>query len=947
MKLQFSLKTAWYMLILLVGLVPLGIVLTWATINQYEQLLHNALLKEQHHNQEIRGHLTHEIKRLITLLENKSDPMAYTLAHNNDKRLLDELLGKVIGREKSVHTLLVLKSDGNIIAGLESHDPVIGLPVERNALHSHWEHNNARVSPEITVPMQGKTYLNGTAQKHEEGLFFNISVPIGSHKKPLAVLFANIDVRIFWEDIKNYFISSNIKTYLVDSQGILLNYPIETSLNDVQQLTEVDIVNAFLNGKEWDQTQVYSGLDNKPVFGTLTSIDSMGWGIVSEIEKEKITQSIYKALSKLGTIILLILLLFIWLGLILAKRITNPITAISKHFERVGKQDFSPAQLTSPLYEIQSLVSSFNQMTKKIGDSQEKLLQAAVVFESTSEGVVITNTEQEIVAVNNAFTQITGYMEADILGEKASILKSGRHDVTFFEKMNKHIELYGEWQGEIWNRRKNGETFPELLTINKVENGKGEITHYVGVFTDITAIKQSEAELSYLAHHDPLTGLPNRLLLNSNLKQIIDRANRKHQQIGVLFLDLDRFKNINDSMGHPQGDRLLEVVATRLTSSIRDMDMIARLGGDEFVIIADNLGHVSDALHIAENALASLNNPFHINGHEIFVNASIGISVFPKDGKDTETLIKNADAAMYRAKEKGRNNSQFYTEELTAIAFEKISLETSLRHALELNEFVLHYQPQISIQTGKLIGMEALIRWNHPERGIVSPAKFIPIAEETGLIVPIGEWVLQTACKQNRQWIENGHSPVPVAVNLSPRQFHAKGLAELVLQTLESTALDAQYLELELTESLMMQDVDLSIEIMKEFDQMGVKLSIDDFGTGFSSLNYMKRFPIDKLKIDQSFVRDIGTDRDHKEIVVSIIMLGHSMNLNVIAEGVETKEQLDYLKEHHCDEIQGYYYSRPVPAEEFEILFSKQFEPPSEPVSKDHEFKLHTLQPKK
>ena len=946
MKLRFSLKTAWYLLILMIGLVPLSIILLWASFNYYNQLFQNAMNQEQHYNEEINIHLNHEIKRLVTLLENKSDPMSYTLAHNNDKHLLDELLGKVISREKSVHTLLILKPDGSIIAGLENHDKVIGLPINRHEILTHWDPEKSRDAPEVLYALQGKTYISGNTINHAEGLFFTLSVPIGPHNDPQAVLLASIDARIFWDDIKEHFSRPGITTYLVDNQGMLLNLPAKFRPDSSHSLGKVEIVRAFLDNSEWQQERVYSGLYGKPVFGTLTSFEKMGWGIISEVEKNSINKPIYNALFKIGTIVTFALILFLWLGLVLVKRITTPITAISNDFERVAKQDYSPARLESPLREIQSLVLGFNQMAKKIGDSQEKLLQASVVFESTAEGVVITNTRQEIVAVNNAFTQITGFAKTDVIGKPASILKSGRHDGSFFDSMNREIREFGEWQGEIWNRKKSGEIFPELLTINKVQNARGEITHYVGVFTDITSIKRSEAELTYLAHHDPLTGLANRLLLNSNLAQIIKRANRKNQEIAVLFLDLDRFKNINDSMGHPQGDRLLEVVASRLVANIRDMDMIARLGGDEFVIIADSINHVSEAAQIAENTLACLTNPFQVNGHEIFVNASIGISLFPKDGKDVETLIKNADAAMYRAKEKGRNNYQFYTEELTVVAFEKISLETSLRHALNRNEFLLHYQPQISLFTGRLVGMEALIRWECPERGMISPATFIPVAEETGLIVPIGEWVLRTACKQNQQWIEKGYPPVPVSVNLSARQFHTQGLTSLVSEILASSGLDAKHLELELTESLMMQDVDLSIKIMEEFDQMGVKLSIDDFGTGYSSLNYMKSFPIYKLKIDQSFVRDIGTDRDNKQIVVSIIMLGHSMNLNVIAEGVETKEQLDYLRDYHCDEIQGYYYSRPVPPDEFESFFEKQFETPSKPVAKNQKFKLHTLRPK-
>jgi diguanylate cyclase (GGDEF)-like protein len=416
-------------------------------------------------------------------------------------------------------------------------------------------------------------------------------------------------------------------------------------------------------------------------------------------------------------------------------------------------------------------------------------------------------------------------------------------------------------------------------------------------------------------------------LCNARLQHELQVARRHEEMVAVMFLDLDMFKNINDSLGHALGDKLLQKVALRINQCIRDEDTLSRLGGDEFVLIIGSLKIKSDINQFAENILALFTTPFVIDGHEVFIGVSIGISVFPEDGREADSLLRNADAAMYRAKAEGRNNSQFYTPDLTRNAGERLSMETYLRHALENNELVLHYQPQYSLVTGQMVAVEALIRWLHPEHGLIYPDQFISIAEETGLIVPIGEWVIETACAQLLKWQNSGCVPLRMAVNLSARQFWKPGLAKIVQDILIKTGVEPGRLDLELTESIIMRDTKITAETLNDFHNMGIELSIDDFGTGYSSLSYLKRFPIDRLKIDRSFVLDIDTVKNGDDMVNSIIALGHCMGLKVLAEGVETEDQLNYLREHGCDEVQGYFYSQPVPADELERLCKKREQP--------------------
>jgi len=551
---------------------------------------------------------------------------------------------------------------------------------------------------------------------------------------------------------------------------------------------------------------------------------------------------------------------------------------------------------------------------------EETLRQSATVFENTTEGVMITDARGRVVSVNRAFTEITGYGQDDVIGKSTSILKSGRHDKAFYRIMWGRIRETGSWQGEIWNRRKNGNVYPEWLNISVVKDNEGNTTNYVGVFSDISDMKASEQKLDHLAHHDPLTGLPNRLLLNARMEQSMARAHRSNDMLAVLFLDLDHFKNVNDTLGHPVGDQLLQEVAHRLTACVRKEDTVTRLGGDEFTIVLEELHDSRFAGKVALKIIDELAKIFLLKGHEVFVTCSIGISIFPNDGNDITTLLKNADSALYRAKDEGRNNYQYYTEELTTRAMERMVMETNLRHALERNELVVYYQPQVDLYSGRVIGMEALLRWRHPEIGLIPPDAFIPLAEETGLIIPIGEWVLRTACARLKSWIDDGLPELRVAVNLSSRQFNQKNLPETIADILRDTGLKPQCLELELTERIVMQDADNSVEMLDSLKKLGIQFSIDDFGTGYSSLSYLKRFPIDRIKIDKSFVDHITTDSEDASISQAIISMSHGMNLKTVAEGVETLEQQEFLRSHQCDEIQGFYFSRPLPEMEMEHL---------------------------
>ena len=555
---------------------------------------------------------------------------------------------------------------------------------------------------------------------------------------------------------------------------------------------------------------------------------------------------------------------------------------------------------------------------KRQRQDQERLRQAAVVFDCTREGVLVSDSRGVIVHVNRALVEITGYPAEEVLGRRPNMFKSGRHGPEFYQAMFKTIDEHGEWHGEIWNRRKSGEVYPQWQTVRAITDDKGLVSHYVAVFSDISAIKNSQTELARLVHHDPLTDLPNRLLFTDRTEQALASAQRHQTGCALLMIDLDHFKIINDSLGHNVGDLLLKAVAERLLRVFGKGFTVARLGGDEFAVLIDSCAQASQAAGLAQQVLEIMKGPFDVDKHQLFISASVGISVFPGDALNAEQLLRNADSALFKAKSSGREGYALYTEELTAHAQYRVEVASDLRRALEQQELRVYYQPVHELKTSRLIGVEALVRWEHPLRGLLAPGEFIPIAERTGLIAEIDAWVLEQACWQMVQWQGAGVELAFVAVNISSRLFARPELFALVSTVLADTGLDPALLELEVTESAVMDNSQVALEQMHRLRALGLRLAIDDFGTGFSSLLRLKRLPVQKLKIDQGFVAGLPGDNDDVAIVRAVIALGQSMGLQVHAEGIEQVGQAQFLLDLDCDLGQGYWFGRPMPAQDLD-----------------------------
>lgn len=553
--------------------------------------------------------------------------------------------------------------------------------------------------------------------------------------------------------------------------------------------------------------------------------------------------------------------------------------------------------------------------------AETDLRRAASVYKSTSEGILITGLDGTIKEVNQAFCDITGYSEEEVKGKNANLLSSGRHDNSFYQSIWKSLLTTQAWQGEIWNRKKDGAIYPEFLTINTVQDDKGTITDYVGVFSDVSNLKQTEDQIHRLSTHDALTGLINRTLFIEYLDHALQRAKRSKKMVAIALFDIDNFKKINDSLGFPAGDALLKELSLRLAKNVREEDTLARVSSDEFALIFEGLHYAKQSAQMADKLLQCIREPFYIEQNKIQITASLGISLYPHDTDNSEILIRNADSALTQAKESGRNNFQFYTESLTSAAFEQLFIESALRSALEHNEFYLVYQPQIDLKHNALIGMEVLLRWHHPNIGLIPPSKFIPIAERAGLINDIGSWVLENACYQGKSWLDKGYQIGRLAVNVAGPQLTQRNLNEVVCSILEKTQFPTCHLELEVTESFVMGQTEEAIDLLRGLQEMGIEIAIDDFGTGYSSLSYLKKLPIDKLKIDQSFIAGIVNDSDDDAITDAIIALGRALSLKIIAEGIETQEQADKLKGKGCQQAQGYLYSKPISAEQLEQTF--------------------------
>ena len=613
-----------------------------------------------------------------------------------------------------------------------------------------------------------------------------------------------------------------------------------------------------------------------------------------------------------------------------SKRASVRISDLLKWSQRIAEGDLSRhlvsdagdevGQLTNAMrVMVQNLARGRDELEKARQDAEtvaEELRQYANAFDSSGDAMLITDRFNRIVNVNTTFTKQTGYSLDEVLGKDPGMLGSGETLKAVYEDMWRSLQDNGYWNGELWDRKKTGEVYPNWASISAIRDADQTVKFYIASFSDISERKANEARIDYLAHHDPLTGLINRYNLENRLDQAILSAHRDDLRVAVMFIDMDRFKAINDSLGHHVGDQLLIEVGRRLRDSVRESDIVARLGGDEFIVVLTHITDEMDAAPLADKILRSLGQPYIFDGKEMRSSPSIGIAVYPSDGADGPTLMKNADTAMYHAKEQGRNNVQYFTTAMNAAAGERLRLENDLHQALRNDQLHLFYQPQVIPHNGRCVGVEALARWRHPVHGDISPFKFIPIAEESGLIEALGNWVLEEACRQLRAWQAEGIDGLRMAVNLSAQQLRSPGLVQSVDAALERHGLKGSDLELEITESVAMENPERAIGQLQALRDLGIQLAIDDFGTGYSSLSYLKRLPIQMLKLDRTFVRDIETDPSDAEISAATLALAHNLGLKVTAEGVETEAQRDYLIQHQCDFMQGYLFSSPLPADE-------------------------------
>jgi diguanylate cyclase (GGDEF)-like protein/PAS domain S-box-containing protein len=590
--------------------------------------------------------------------------------------------------------------------------------------------------------------------------------------------------------------------------------------------------------------------------------------------------------------------------------------------------DEFPAEVTLSTIILQGrkvIYCAWRDITER-RQAEEEMRLAASVFHTTHEGILVTDARGVIVSVNPAFTEITGYEAEEAIGKTPRLLKSDHHGDDFYDTMWRELRAEGRWQGEVWNRRKSGEAILEWLTVSAIRSADGRHRRYIGIFSDITELRRKDEQIRHQAYHDALTDLPNRSLLIDRLERAIASAARHNTSVATLFIDLDRFKVVNDSMGHHEGDKMLQIVAQRLVESIRKSDTVGRLGGDEFVVILTDFKEISEIIQVVEKLNYTLANPMNLGGRTVHSGASIGIAVFPQDGADAMSLMRNADTAMYQAKAAGRGTFRFFDPSMNERAVRRMELEGQLRRALENEEFELFYQPKVNIKDGKLCGAEALIRWRQADGSLVSPAEFIPLAEETGLIVPIGYWVAEEACQQLRLWRDGGLLLSRIAINISPFHFQDENLPIRLEAIIAKTSLTGDALEVEITETAVMDDPRKATIMLERIRGLGIDVSIDDFGTGYSSLAYLKRFPISVVKIDRAFVAELGVNPEDAAIVKTIVALAKTLKLDVIAEGVETQEQWDFLAEAGCEIAQGYFFSRPLPADQFLAWARKNLE---------------------
>jgi len=750
-----------------------------------------------------------------------------------------------------------------------------------------------------------------------------------------------VDINDFRESIESYVVGDSGYVFIVDTKGEVIYHPwLGGNVFDGLDASGKTLFRQMIEQREgkiyytW-RDPYRNEIRQKLMF--FRYIPELDWIVASASYLDEVHAPLTKLRYVLLAMGLLSFALILPIAYYLGGRLAKPVTELAAS---MAKAELGYSSVRAPVNgegEIAELATHFNDymdrldkyrvgLENEIEDrikAEEQLQLFAMVFENALEGISITDKEANIIAVNPAFTTITGYSAAEAIGKNPRVLKSDRHDAAFYQDMWLSLKQTGSWHGEIWNRRKNGESYPEILSISSIRNAKGAVVNYVAVFHDISDMKLKDEQIEHQAYHDALTGLPNRTLAQDRLGVAIAHARREEARIVVLSLDMDNFKKINDSLGHSQGDRLIQDVAKRLLERFRDADTVARLGGDEFLILLEHVDDERKAVELAERALGVFSEPFYLDGRELLVTSSVGVTMYPDDGTDAGTLMKNADMAMFQSKSKGKDSYFLFTREMNDRITKRLELENDMRRALKDGEFTVYFQPKVDIRTGIVAGMEALVRWQKPDGTIINPGDFIPLAEETGLIVPLGEFVLETSCKALQVFDGIGYPNMKIAVNLSPVQFGQENLVGMVMQSLERNGVPADRLELEITESTLILDLEASVAKLNRLVELGLTIAIDDFGTGHSSLYYLKKLPINVLKIDRSFIRDLPDDESDAQIVKTIVLMAHSLGIATVAEGVETVEQLEMMKSFDCELVQGYYYSRPLPLEDVIVYFKR------------------------
>jgi len=694
------------------------------------------------------------------------------------------------------------------------------------------------------------------------------------------------------------------------------------------------VLKASRSGKPYPVTELVWFSEASRSIDTITAISEAA-STHNRQDIDAIQQQANQTVIGLLATILLVFGLFIATYLITYRRILSPLNLLENAARTIESGNLGQPCEINARDEFGRLGQSFESMRLSLlADRQQRerveqeLRKLHQAVEQGVSALVITDAEGITEYVNHRFELITGYSQEEIIGKRYNKLRSGQTPLGVYKEMWRTLKSGRIWEGELLNRKKNGELYWELVSISPVRNRQGEISNFIGMQHDITQRKAMEEQLNFLAHHDELTGLPNRCLLADRFTQLIGHSQRHQKKIALLMLDLNRFKLINDSLGHETGDQVLIEVGNRLTKLARTSDTVSRYGGDEFVILLTEIESANTVTDFARRITQKINKPIAIGERLLHVSCSIGVALWPQDGKTLDKLLSNADAAMYQAKKRNGEKLQFFTEELNHQVQQRMEMESGLRHAIQGNELKLYYQPQFDQETNRITGMEALLRWHHPQRGLISPDRFIPLAEETGLILPIGEWVLETACLQLKQFQRGGYQDLIVAVNVSVRQLEGQDMADTVHRIINKTAINPGALEIEITESTMMEDPERMIEALSALKRLGIRLALDDFGTGHSSLSYLQRFPFDKIKIDRAFIRNITRSEDDAAIAMTIGAMAKSLKLEVIAEGVETEEQMTFLKRCGCNHVQGYLISKPIPAMEFgQLLAQHQIQP--------------------